>query len=223
MAIMPSVTRSRREPADKSGVETQIMDAVDRLLRRGEKYTEISVQRILTEAGLSRATFYSHFRDKVDLITRMVDKLRARLLGMADDLDFGDTEDGAARFSAFLLAAVRVQRSSAPLLAALREVATYDSGVRDFYFGAGHLHEELLHLCDRTRSFSYRITKSPLPWLNYVSGPRLWPVTSNNTTFGVWTGDWDASPQDDLNLIPNTEQNVYQKAFATVEKKLRKK
>ncbi|GAB2177153.1 SRPBCC family protein [Dongia sp. agr-C8] len=97
------------------------------------------------------------------------------------------------------------------------------SGVRDFYFGPGHLHEELLHLCDRTRSFSYRITKSPLPWINYVSGPRLWPVTSNNTTFGVWTGDWDASPQDDLTLIPNTEQNVYQKAFATVEKKLRRK
>ena len=95
------------------------------------------------------------------------------------------------------------------------------SGVRDFYFGTGHLHEELLHLCDRTRSFSYRITKSPLPWINYVSGPRLWPVTSNNTTFGVWTGDWDASPQDDLTLIPNTEQNVYQKAFATVEKNLR--
>jgi uncharacterized protein YndB with AHSA1/START domain len=97
------------------------------------------------------------------------------------------------------------------------------SGVRDFYFGSGRLHEELLHLCDRTRSFSYRITKSPLPWINYVSGPRLWPVTSNNTTFGVWTGDWDASPQDDLTLIPNTEQNVYQKAFATVEKKLKKK
>jgi hypothetical protein len=97
------------------------------------------------------------------------------------------------------------------------------SGTRDFYFGAGHLHEELLHLCDITRSFSYRITKSPLPWINYVSGPRLWPVTSNSTTFGVWTGDWDASPQDDLTLIPNTEQNVYQKAFATVEKKLRKK
>jgi uncharacterized protein YndB with AHSA1/START domain len=97
------------------------------------------------------------------------------------------------------------------------------SGVRDFHFGPGHLKEELLQLCDRTRSFSYRITKSPLPWINYVSGPRLWPVTSNNTTFGVWTGDWDASPQDDLTLMPNTEQNVYQKAFATVEKKLRQK
>lgn len=97
------------------------------------------------------------------------------------------------------------------------------SGVRDFHFGAGHLNEELLHLCDITRSFSYRITRSELPWINYVSGPRLWPVTADNSTFGVWTGDWDASPQDDLVLMPNTEQNVYQKAFATVEKNLRGK
>jgi uncharacterized protein YndB with AHSA1/START domain len=90
------------------------------------------------------------------------------------------------------------------------------SGVRDFYFGEGRLHEELLHLDDLTRSFSYRITRSELPWINYVSGPRLWPVTATNETFGVWTGDWQASPQDDLTLMPNTEQNVYQKAFASV-------
>lgn len=92
------------------------------------------------------------------------------------------------------------------------------SGVRDFYFGNEHLNEELLHLCDLTHSFSYRITKCDTPWMNYVSGPRLWPVTADNTTFGVWTGDWVASPQDDLVLIPRTEENVYQRAFATVEK-----
>ena len=93
-------------------------------------------------------------------------------------------------------------------------------GVRDFYFGADHLTEELLHLCDTTRSFSYRITKSATPWMNYVSGPRLWPVTADNSTFAVWTGDWTASPQDDLRLMPNTEQNVYQRALATVERNL---
>lgn len=94
-------------------------------------------------------------------------------------------------------------------------------GVRDFYFGAGHLNEELLHLCDITRSFSYRITKSENPWTNYVSGPRLWPVTADASTFGVWTGDWAASVHDDLRLVPEIEANVYQKAFATVEKNLR--
>jgi uncharacterized protein YndB with AHSA1/START domain len=92
------------------------------------------------------------------------------------------------------------------------------SGVRDFYFGEGHLNEELLHLDDMTRSFSYRITKCEIPWMNYVSGPRLWPVTADNTSFGIWTGDWVANPQDDVVLIPRTEQNVYQRAFAELER-----
>ena len=93
------------------------------------------------------------------------------------------------------------------------------SGVRDFHFGEGHLHEELLHLDDLERSFSYRILKSELPWLNYVSGARLWPITATGETFAVWTGDWHASPQDDLQLIPGTEANVYQRAFATLNEK----
>ena len=93
------------------------------------------------------------------------------------------------------------------------------SGVRDFMFGAAHLNEELLHLDDLEHSFSYRITKSEDPWVHYVSGPRLWPISADNTTFAVWTGDWIASPTDDLVLIPRTEYNVYQKAFATLNEK----
>lgn len=93
------------------------------------------------------------------------------------------------------------------------------SGIRDFRFGDGHLNEELLHLDDMNRSFSYRITKSELPWMNYVSGPQLWPITDTNETFAVWTGDWVASPHDDLELIPNTEANVYQKAFETLNER----
>ena len=90
------------------------------------------------------------------------------------------------------------------------------SGVRDFYFGPGHLHEELLHLDDVKYSFSYRINKSELPWMNYVSGPRIWPITATNQTFAIWTGDWVASPHDDLWLIPTAENEVYQKAFTTL-------
>ena len=93
------------------------------------------------------------------------------------------------------------------------------SGVRDFKFGTAHLNEELLHLDDTGHSFSYRITRSEDPWVHYVSGPRLWPVTSNNSTFALWTGDWTASPNDDLVLIPRTEHEVYQKAFATLNAK----
>lgn len=94
------------------------------------------------------------------------------------------------------------------------------SGVRDFLFGEGALWEQLTYLSDTERAFRYRILKSPMPWLNYHAGARLYPVTDRDHTFAVWTADWTASPQDDLELIPNVHGNVFQKAFDTLEAQL---
>jgi hypothetical protein len=59
-----------------------------------------------------------------------------------------------------------------------------------------------------------------MPWLHYVSGPRLRPVTDGDRTFGTWFGDWTAAPADDLVLIPQVHHGVYQKAFDTVAARL---
>lgn len=87
---------------------------------------------------------------------------------------------------------------------------------RDFLFGDGRLREQLVQLCDQTRSFTYRITQSPMPWLGYVAGARLHHVVDGDRTFAVWTADWTAAPHDDLALIPNVAENVFQKAFDTL-------
>lgn len=90
------------------------------------------------------------------------------------------------------------------------------SGVRAFRFGEGKLEEQLTLLCDRTRAFRYKINVSPMPWLNYHAGARLYPVTSSGKTFAVWTADWVAVPNDDVDLIPTIHQNVFQTAFDTL-------
>ena len=90
------------------------------------------------------------------------------------------------------------------------------SGVRDFRLGEGRLQEQLTLLCDRTRAFRYRINDSPMPWLNYHAGPRLYPVTATDTTLGVWTADWVASANDDADLIPRIHEQVFQLAFDTL-------
>lgn len=94
------------------------------------------------------------------------------------------------------------------------------SGVRDFLFGEGHLHEELTLLSDIDHAFRYRILKSPMPWMNYHAGARLYPLTDRDQTFAVWAADWTASAQDDLELIPNVHENVFQKAFDTLDAQL---
>lgn len=96
------------------------------------------------------------------------------------------------------------------------------SGVRDFIFGDGQLHEELTFLSDHDHAFRYRILKSPMPWMNYHAGAQLYPLTDSGHTFAVWTADWVAAPEDDLALIPNVHENVFQKAFDTLDRQLGK-
>ena len=93
------------------------------------------------------------------------------------------------------------------------------SGVRDFLFGNDALSEQLTYLSDTEHAFRYRILESPMPWLNYHAGPRLYPISDTDRTFAVWTADWTASPQDDLQLIPDVHENVFQKAFDTVDER----
>jgi uncharacterized protein YndB with AHSA1/START domain len=93
------------------------------------------------------------------------------------------------------------------------------SGVRDFLFGEGRLWEQLTYLSDADRAFRYRILKSPMPWLNYHAGPRLYPITATDQTFAVWTADWTAAPEDDLVLIPTVHEQVFQKAFDTIDQR----
>ncbi|MBK1657261.1 SRPBCC family protein [Paracraurococcus ruber] len=87
---------------------------------------------------------------------------------------------------------------------------------RDFYVGDGRLHEQLTQLCDRTMSFRYRITMSPMPWTRYSAGPTLHPIVDGNRTFAVWTADWHAAPHDDAALMPLVHNDVFQKAFDTL-------
>ena len=95
------------------------------------------------------------------------------------------------------------------------------SGVRGFRFGEGELEEQLTRLSDPERSFRYKINRSGTPWLNYHSGARLYEVTAQGWCCGVWTADWVAAPQDDLQLIPFVHNDVFQRAFDTLAAKFK--
>ena len=71
---MPSVTRkshgNRAQRRDE--VRRRLLAVVEQLLTEGESYAEISVERLVSEANLSRSTFYVYFEDKGDLLARVV-------------------------------------------------------------------------------------------------------------------------------------------------------
>ena len=94
------------------------------------------------------------------------------------------------------------------------------AGVREFRFGEGLLHEQLTYLSDAEHAFRYKINLSSEPWLNYHAGARLYPISASGHCFATWTADWTASATDDVRLIPMVHNDVFQRAFDTLETKL---
>lgn len=58
---------------------TALADALVALIRR-KPYNRITVEDILAEANVGRATFYAHYTSKNDLLRRSLDRLRAHLV-----------------------------------------------------------------------------------------------------------------------------------------------
>ncbi|WP_327237188.1 TetR/AcrR family transcriptional regulator [Streptomyces sp. NBC_01317] len=132
---MTSVTRRQNHDHERrsAATEAKLLSAVERLLDAGESFTDLSVQRIIGEAGVSRATFYAYFPGKPDILKRLAEKVRDASLALAQQWDPGAGEDGADRYTRFFEDVLALHRAHHPVLSAVREVATYDSAVRDFY------------------------------------------------------------------------------------------
>jgi AcrR family transcriptional regulator len=134
---MRSVTRNQasHHAVRSAATEVQLLSALERLLdpAAGRSFTEISVKQIVDEAGVSRATFYAHFRGKSDVLVKLAARLREALLELAGAWDPGAGEDGADRFARFFREVVTIHRAHRGVITAVREVAAYDADVADFY------------------------------------------------------------------------------------------
>ncbi|HZC52006.1 MAG TPA: TetR/AcrR family transcriptional regulator, partial [Mycobacterium sp.] len=129
---MPSVTRkpqARREHTRRQRrehMERRLLDATERLMRDGASFTELSVDRLSTEAGVSRASFYIYFEDKGHLLRRLAGQVFADLATGADRwwsvAGRHDPEDVRAAMAAV----IESYRRHQPVLVALNEMAAYD-------------------------------------------------------------------------------------------------
>ncbi|MGI5254579.1 TetR/AcrR family transcriptional regulator [Actinacidiphila glaucinigra] len=128
---MPSITRRRGAKVGRpTSAEADVLASTQRLLAGGATFTELGVQQICTEAGVARSTFYSHFRDKTDLLLRLANQLMASSFDVTSAWQPAAGVDGLEE--AFLHV-IQVYRRHAAVRRALAEVATYDSAVRDHF------------------------------------------------------------------------------------------
>lgn len=89
--------------------------------------------------------------------------------------------------------------------------------VRAFTLGSGEkLREELLMMCDRTRTFAYRILDSDVPLIGYRARVELRPVTASDRTFWRWQSTFRTPPGREEELRAVVANGVYRAGFEAV-------
>ncbi|MGN7780915.1 TetR/AcrR family transcriptional regulator [Mycolicibacterium sp. 22603] len=135
---MASVTRAGRKPQVKrqerrEQIERQLLEATDRLMADGASFTELSVDKLATEAGISRASFYIYFEDKGDLLRRLATQVFGDLTADAAQWWVVASRRDPADIHASITRLIGSYRTHQPVLVALSEMAAYDAQVGDTY------------------------------------------------------------------------------------------
>ena len=118
--------RRRREESER-----EILEAAGALLRE-RPYRDLTVDEVMAAAGQSRTAFYRHFKDRQDLVIRLLGDLAAELYESASAWLAGSGDPLAeGREATALLVGAWAQHG--PLLRAIGEAASHDDEVERVY------------------------------------------------------------------------------------------
>ncbi|MDP9227486.1 MAG: TetR/AcrR family transcriptional regulator [Actinomycetota bacterium] len=118
--------RKRREEMRSEVIRTALE------LAERASFRDLTVDQIAREAGIPRSAFYTHFRDKHDLLLAAVAEASEELYRMADRWWHGEGPP-AERVRQALEGVVSVYAEQARVLRLATEVSTYDEEVREVW------------------------------------------------------------------------------------------
>ncbi|MGH3452085.1 MAG: TetR/AcrR family transcriptional regulator [Haloechinothrix sp.] len=130
MTAAKPATRSKRAQR-RDEARARILSIVERQLRDGEAFADLSVGRIVAEAGISRTTFYVYFEDKTDLLRMWYADVTDEIIDAAQGWWTLDATVTRPKVRSALERIVQAYRPHPELMAATHEATGYDQGVRE--------------------------------------------------------------------------------------------
>lgn len=121
---MPATAQKPRRRRRPEEAEREILDAAESLIRE-RPFSEVTVMAVMERTTLSRKSFYVYFRDRHDLIARMVAPLRQELDQRLAEVRAANPSYREQARAAFLEVA-RFYNQHGELLRALRESSSHD-------------------------------------------------------------------------------------------------
>lgn len=126
-------TRARNGDQPKASIEDRLLDAMERLVAQGQRFAAVSIEQLAEEAGISRGTFYLHFRDKGELVARLMGQITEELISSTgtwlNNADSARPKD----LQTALGGVVQTFKKHQAILAAVHDTAPHDEKVSELY------------------------------------------------------------------------------------------
>lgn len=144
MALTPEDVETRRHEARKREIVERVLPVVEQRIAEEGSYLTLTLDQILSDALLSRSTFYRYFRDKNDLLLALIAPVLADVR-IAAIRPFDRTEAPTLEeLQAELRHNFDIYRPHIPLLTAFVEVSYSDAAIGEqFAAGFGHVHRAI--------------------------------------------------------------------------------
>lgn len=125
-ASTPGAARHRKR-LELSG---RLLSAAESLLASGTSFTQLSVEDLISEAGISRSSFYKAFDGKGDLLRTWLDDITDEIEDAADAWFSLEAPDGPHEIRTALAVSVQTYAPHAMVMTAGYESAPFDPAVR---------------------------------------------------------------------------------------------
>jgi TetR/AcrR family transcriptional regulator, ethionamide resistance regulator len=130
----------RARPGRREEVQEKLLAALERQLEGGTSLADVKVSDLAADAGISRATFYIHFQDKVDLIEEWLLETRRVLFEVSNAWYSASPELSRDQLRELLRAIFDAYRERLTLMSAMHETVLYDETLREEFAEAFEFH-----------------------------------------------------------------------------------
>ncbi|MGK2938109.1 MAG: TetR/AcrR family transcriptional regulator [Solirubrobacteraceae bacterium] len=131
---LPTDLTRRTAPtsAKRAQVERDVLHAVDTLLQDGVRWSDLSIERIATTAGISRTAFYFYFKDKREVLMRLLEEVGREVYDQSAWLH-GTAEGGREMLVAPMRSVHAIYEQHGALLQAVVEVSAVDETIAEVF------------------------------------------------------------------------------------------
>lgn len=206
-----ALSRNQRSRSDRRDeARRRLLTALEEMLDAGASFASVKVEDLAARAGISRAGFYIHFQDKVELLEQWLIETRDVLLEVSarwyDAAPAIQLDDLRAAITDIVL----TYRERMTLMAAMHEAALYDSTLREDFEQAFQMHFAALtaHIAAGQKSGDIvgglhpretaewlvcMIERAPL-WLREKAGKTELERQADAAADVVWAALYEAAP-----------------------------